>query len=269
LAEWDQIKSSEELIKSKIETYLSLESTPVVETRKRTFSSDDETPSHDPLFDPDFVTPVIPTFSKRGPRQAAEEDDPEKPWVMRGIEKAKARVEAHLAKIEARRRARQDRIKTPAQEAITKDIQEITERIENLTQVKNMGLSTEETTVTLKRLAQQKKERLTELSLLKSKQRAGLRYRQRRKKRIETLCATDPEVATELLKLYKPTTITLPIDDICPDLLRTIEEIARIGGVSGAYIPTNVFQPCQTLDELREKIKPRGFEIRRSSLFYR
>ena len=198
-----------------------------------------------------------------------DEDDPEKPWVMRGIEKAKARVEAHLAKIEARRRARQDRIKTPAQEAIIKDIEEIGERIENLTQVKNMGLSTEETTITLKRLNQQKKERMTELSLLKSKQRAGLRYRQRRKKRIETLCATDPEVATELLKLYKPTTVSVPIDDVCPDLLRTIEEIAKIGGVSDAYNASNVSQPCRTLDELREKTKQRGFEIRRSSLFYR
>ena len=275
------------MIKSKIETYLGLErrsseqtasvlesvsldpSSSGGQTRKRTFSSDDESPSHDPLFDPDFVTPVVPTFSKRASRKPTDADDPEKPWVIRGIEKAKARIAAHLAKIEARRRARANRIKTPAQEAITKDIQEITERIENLTQVKNMGLSTEETTLTLKRLAQQKKERLTELSLLKSKQRAGLRYRQRRKKRIETLCATDPEVATELRKLYKPTTVSVSSDDICPDLLRTIEEIARIGGVPDNYSSSNVSQPCRTLDELREKIKQRGFEIRRSSLFYR
>jgi hypothetical protein len=134
-----------------------------------------------------------------------------------------------------------------------------------------MGLSTEETNITLKKLIRQKKERSTELSLLQSKQRAGLRYRQRRKKHLETLCSADPEVATELLKLYKPSTIIVHnIDNVSPDLLQTIEEIARVGGVSDnntRYNNTN--QPCTTLDELREKIKERGYEIRRSSLFYR
>ncbi len=132
-------------------------------------------------------------------------------------------------------------------------------------------MSTEETNHTLKKLIRQKKERSTELSLLQSKQRAGLRYRQRRKKHLENLCITDPEVATELLKLYKPSTIAVHnIDNVSPDLLQTIEEIARIGGVSNNDTRClNSNQPCTSLDELREKIKERGYEIRRSSLFYR
>ena len=60
-------------------------------------------------------------------------------------------------------------MKTPVQEAVAREIEEISERIENLSQVQNMGLSTEETNYTLKRLMQQKKEKQTELSLLKSK----------------------------------------------------------------------------------------------------
>jgi len=134
-----------------------------------------------------------------------------------------------------------------------------------------MGMSTEETNHTLKKLIRQKKERSTELSLLQSKQRAGLRYRQRRKKHLENLCIADPEVATELLKLYKPSTIAVHnIDNVSPDLLQTIEEIARIGGVSNNDTRClNSNQPCTSLDELREKIKERGYEIRRSSLFYR
>jgi hypothetical protein len=134
-----------------------------------------------------------------------------------------------------------------------------------------MGMSTEETNHTLKKLIRQKKERSTELSLLQSKQRAGLRYRQRRKKHIENLCSADPEVATELLKLYKPSTIAIhSIDNVSPDLLQTIEEIARIGGVATKDSRClNANQPCTTLDELRETIKERGYEIRRSTLFYR
>lgn len=226
------------------------------------------------MYDPDAVTPVIPTFSKRTVRNSVDEaEDETKPWVIRGIEKAKARIQANLAKIEARRQAKQNRVKAPAQEAIIREIKEISERIANLIQVKNMGLSTEETNHTLQKLIRQKKERSTELSLLQSKQRAGLRYRQRRKKRLETLCSADPEVANELLKLYKPSTIAFhsipPTDNVSPDLLHTIEEIARIGGVSDTNYRILTNQPCQSLEDLREKIKERGYEIRRSSFFYR
>ncbi|CAF2145043.1 unnamed protein product [Rotaria magnacalcarata] len=290
LAEWNQIKTNEELIKSSIEKYLEIgkksttianESKPsndnetsTTSARKRTISSDDETEIHDPLFDPDAVIPVEPTFSRRTIRNPTDEkEDETKPWVIRGIEKAKARVQAHLAKIEARRLARKNRVKAPAQEALAQEIKEISDRIANLIQVKNMGLSTEETNHTLKKLIRQKKERSTELSLLQSKQRAGLRYRQRRKKRLETLCSADTEVATELLKLYKPSTIAVHSvdsnDNVSPDLLHTIEEIARLGGVSDANhrLPNN--KPCTSLDDLRDKIKERGYEIRRSSAFYR
>jgi hypothetical protein len=245
----------------------------IITGRKRTISSDDETQIHDPLFDPDAVIPVEPTFSKRTIRKSTDiDEDANQPWVIRGIEKAKARVEAHLAKIEAKRLAKENRIKAPAQEAIAQEIKEIGERIANLIQVKNMGLSTDETNHTLKKLIRQKKERSTELSLLQSKQRAGLRYRQRRKKHIEKLCSADPEVATELLKLYKPSTIIVNpyVENVSPDLLQTIEEIARVGGVSDNNPRYNINnQPCTSLDDLREKIKERGYEIRRSSLFYR
>ena len=168
-----------------------------------------------------------------------------------------------------RRSPCQNRVKTPAQEALVEEIKQISDNIANLIQVKNMGLSTEETNHTLKKLIRQKKERSTELSLLRSKQRAGLRYRQRRKKRLENLCNTDPEVATELLKLHKASTISVhSIDNVSSDLLQTLEEIARIGGVSDQNLG-NIPQPCTTLDELRDKIRTRSYEIRRSSTYYR
>ncbi|CAF1129204.1 unnamed protein product [Adineta ricciae] len=279
LVEWDRIKHDHELIKSKIESYVEISNkihavqneTSTNTARKRTISSDDETDIHDPLYDPNAVVPVEPTFSKRTVAKPSteEEEDTSKPWVIRGLEKAKARVDAHLAKIEAKRLAKQNRVKTPAQEALVEEIKQISDNIANLIQVKNMGLSTEETNHTLKKLIRQKKQRSTELSLLRSKQRAGLRYRQRRKKRLETLCNTDPEVATELLKLYKASTISAhSIDNVSSDLLQTLEEIARIGGVSDQN-PGNIPQPCTTLDELRDKIRTRSYEIRRSSTYYR
>lgn len=77
--------------------------------------------------------PVEPTFSKRTETKPSkeEEEDPTKPWVMRGLAKAKARVDAHLAKIEAKRLAKQNRVKAPAQEALVEEIKQISENIAN------------------------------------------------------------------------------------------------------------------------------------------
>jgi len=72
----------------------------------------------------------------------------------------------------------------------------------------------------------------------------------------------------ELSKIYRPTTFRLMVPDEtdCPDLLQIIAEIARVGGVADSgYRPGTVL----SLEELKKKIKERGYEIRRSSLYYR
>jgi hypothetical protein len=188
---------------------------------------------------------------------------------MRSLERAHTRAQARVAKITARREARETRIKAPVQDAVVQDIKEISDRIANLVQVKNMGLSTSDSNRTLKKLLQQKKERSAELSRLISKQRSSTRYRQRKKLCVESICAAEPEIAAALLKLYTPTTLRAQIDNVCPDLLQTIEEIARIAGASDSNPRLVNALPCSSLDELRSKIKERGFEIRRSSTFYR
>ncbi|CAF4536559.1 unnamed protein product, partial [Rotaria magnacalcarata] len=69
-----------------------------------------------------------------------------------------------------------------------------------------MGLLTAENQKTLKKLVEQKKRRTTDLKRLQSKQRASIRYRERKKRRVEQLCASNPEVAAELSKVIRPTT---------------------------------------------------------------
>lgn len=232
-------------------------------------SSDDDYDPHDADLEVELVTPIEPTFTVRDSTKPTEFNDPNKPWVARSLERARARAEARLAKIQARRIASENRVKTPAQESVIQEIREISERIASLVQVKNMGLSTADTNQTLKKLLTQKKERGAELSRLQSKQRSSARYRQRKKRTVESICAADPEVAAQLLRLYKPTTLRVQIDNICPDLLETIEEIARIGGATDTNPRLVNALPCASLDELRSKIKERNFEIRRSSNFYR
>jgi hypothetical protein len=57
----------------------------------------------------------------------------------------------------------------------------------------------------------------------------------------------------------------MQIETDCPDLLQIISEIARIGGATD----NNKGKACLTLDDLKEGIKERGYEIRKSSLYYR
>ncbi len=60
-----------------------------------------------------------------------------------------------------------------------------------------------------------------------------------------------------------------PIEEDCPDLLQIIEEIAKVGGAADDNRRSQAIRPCLTLDDLREKIKERGYDIKRSTLYYR
>ena len=245
------------------------EDRPEVNRRKRSLSSDDEYEPYDSDLESEKVTPVEPTFHLRDTANPTEFNDENKPWVRRSLERARARAEARLAKIEARRLASQNRVKQPVQDGVIQQIKEISERIESLVQVKNMGLSTSESSNTLKKLLEQKKDRLAELSRLQSKQRAATRYRIRKKHCMESICQADPEVAAKLLRLYKPTTLRVQIDNICPDLLETLEDIARMCGAADNNPRLINVLPCASLDELRSKVRERGYEIRRAADFYR
>ncbi|CAF1339294.1 unnamed protein product [Rotaria sordida] len=59
------------------------------------------------------------------------------------------------------------------------------------------------------------------------------------------------------------------IDDTCPDLLATNEEIAILGGAIDDRRRTETIRSCLTLDDLRETLKMKGYEIKRSTLYYR
>jgi hypothetical protein len=59
------------------------------------------------------------------------------------------------------------------------------------------------------------------------------------------------------------------IEEQCPDLLQIIEEIAKVGGASDDRRCSAIIRPCLTLDDLREKIKQRGYDIKRTTLYYR
>ncbi|CAF1083211.1 unnamed protein product, partial [Didymodactylos carnosus] len=161
------------------------------------------------------------------------------------------------------------KIRAPAQELVSIELTEVNEKIVSLIQLKNMGLATDDSKRNLKKLFAERKKKSNELKRLKTEQVRKAKFRQKKKQIVEQLCEKNPEIAGELSKIYRTTIGRPPIEEQCPDLLQIIEEIAKCGGASDDKRRSEQIRPCLTLDDLREKIKQRGYDIKRSTLYYR
>ncbi|CAF0991460.1 unnamed protein product [Didymodactylos carnosus] len=270
--EWNAIKKNEELVKEKIEEYLEIynrsgaaglpeqPSRKAMKKAKKQKRLDGGSDDDDPVIQqvvasveatrqttPAPTTTSAPTTNGSPPKPATNGSVSATNGANSKLEKSKA----------------------PAQEQALKELAEINERIASLVQVKNMGLSTAENQKQLKKLCEQRKAKTNDIKRLQSKQRASTRYRERKKRKVEHLCATNPVIAAELTKVYRPAVGRPPIEEECPDLLSIIEEIARVGSHPADLRRADQMRPCLTLDDLRDKIKQRGYDIKRSSLYYR
>ncbi|UJR34218.1 hypothetical protein I4U23_021624 [Adineta vaga] len=132
-----------------------------------------------------------------------------------------------------------------------------------------MGLATAENKKQLKHLIADRKKKAYEIKRLQSKQRASNKYRNKQKKIVDNLLESKPELQPQLNKLYRRGVGRPRVEEQCPDLLQIIEEIAKVGGASDDRRRSETIRPCLTLDDLREKIKQRGYDIKRTTLYYR
>ncbi|CAF3323023.1 unnamed protein product [Rotaria socialis] len=269
-AEWNSAKTDEKKVQQKLDEYLekikangtstmdveeenvndnSEEKEPVKKTRGRKKKTESTI---------EFENGGRVTKRRRKRDESSDPDfDPASP-APKGSEKIRTAAEI-LAK----------NTKAPAQEKVSKELHEINERIIQLVQVKNMGMATAEQEKQLKKLLVEQKKKSNDLKRLKAEQAAKKRYREIKKRKIEALCEKNPELALELNKIYRPIIGRPPIEEECPDLLQIIEEIAKVGGAADDNRRSQTIRPCLTLDDLREKIKERGYDIKRSTLYYR
>jgi hypothetical protein len=86
---------------------------------------------------------------------------------------------------------------------------------------------------------------------------------------VEHLYETKPELHPQLKKIYRPFSGRPSMDEKYPDLLQIIEEIAKVGGATDDRRRSQTIRPCLTLDDLVEKVKQRGYDIKRTTLYYR
>ncbi|CAF1534539.1 unnamed protein product, partial [Rotaria sp. Silwood1] len=86
---------------------------------------------------------------------------------------------------------------------------------------------------------------------------------------VDHLFETKPELHTQLKKLYRRGAGRPRVEEQCPNLLQIIKEIVKVGGASDDRRQSEIIRSCLTLDDLREKIKQRGYDIKRTTLYYR
>ncbi|CAF1535329.1 unnamed protein product, partial [Didymodactylos carnosus] len=168
-----------------------------------------------------------------------------------------------------RKKERSNRVRAPAQELVNCELKTINEQIVSLVQIKNMGLSTADTKKQLKKLFDERKKKTMELKRLRAQQITKANFRKKRKLIVEQLCEKNPEIAKELNKVHKRNTSRPSTEEQCPDLLKIIEEIARCGGATDNNRRSEQYRPCLTLEDLRETIKQRGYDIKQTTSYYR
>ncbi|CAF3108249.1 unnamed protein product [Rotaria sp. Silwood2] len=159
--------------------------------------------------------------------------------------------------------------KTPAQERLFQALSSINDRIAALVQVRQMGLSTSENRKQLKQLIKDRNKKFYELKYLQSKQISSTVHQVKKKQIVQHLFETKPELHPQLKKLYRRSAGRPRVEEECPDLLQIIEEIVKVGGATDDRRSSEIIRPCLTLDDLREKIKQRGYDIKRTTLYYR
>ncbi|CAF0723868.1 unnamed protein product [Adineta steineri] len=157
----------------------------------------------------------------------------------------------------------------PAQHRAFKELSSINQRIASLIQIRQMGLLSGENRKQLKQLMKDRRKKSYELRRLQLKVKASNKYRTKRRKLVEDLFETKPELRPQLNKLYRKGGGRPRIEEQYPDLLQTIEEIAKVGGASDKGRRSETIRPCLTLDDLREKLKQRGIHVKRTTLYYR
>ncbi|CAF4383590.1 unnamed protein product, partial [Rotaria sordida] len=118
-------------------------------------------------------------------------------------------------------------------------------------------------------LLQQKKSTSYQLKRLRNNAKAQKHLRVKKKNKLQTISESHPDVSLVLKAAFRQESGRPSIDDTCPDLLATIEEIAMLGGAADDRRRTETIRSCLTLDDLRGTLKKKGYEIKRSTLYYR
>ncbi|CAF3752538.1 unnamed protein product, partial [Adineta steineri] len=86
---------------------------------------------------------------------------------------------------------------------------------------------------------------------------------------VDNVLESKSQLSPQLSKLYRRSVGRPRVEKQCPDSLQIIEEIAKVGNASDDRRRSETIRPCLTLDDLREKIKQRGYDIKRTTLYYR
>ncbi|CAF1029781.1 unnamed protein product [Adineta ricciae] len=278
IAEWNELKWNEEYVKEKIEEYLetfnqlvATQSNTAVEQasipRRSSKAHKDKSDASDNLEEEEEEQEEEEEEEKKSRRKSYFTKPPSKATEDEINIDELTKMPSAIPDIALEPLAKEK--KQPAQERVFRELSSINERIASLIQIRQMGLLTAENRKQLKQLMADRRKKAFELRRLQLKVKASHRYRDKRRKIVENLFETKPELRPKLKKLYRPGGGRPTIEEQYPDLLQIIEEIAKVGGASDCGRRSEIIRPCLTLDDLREKLRQRGYYVKRTTLYYR
>ena len=158
---------------------------------------------------------------------------------------------------------------TPAQQAANQELLETSKRIADLHIVKNsVGLSEthkEELATLIKKKAELEKK----IKRLKSNQVSALKLRQKRKRALTELQVSHPAAAKLLKTAKKPGRPPLESREDLAGLHEVILNLVSPDSSADERRRTEVYNSCQTLDDLKSKLADTGYSVTRTALYYR
>lgn len=172
----------------------------------------------------------------------------------------------HIETPSSRAEKNSEKTKTKVQDELKSKIDVINSDIVGLSTRKEHGLLSDEQE---KKLEQMKKQKVAFEKQLKAKvfdQERQQKYRAEKRKKLDELCATNPEIE-KVLKRKAVRRSRLEIEQ--PTLLETIVKIATHGSASHERRREDILRSITTLSEMQEELLRQGFNLSRSGLYIR
>ena len=161
------------------------------------------------------------------------------------------------------------RKETPAQQAANKELLDTSKRIADLHIVRSsVGLS-EQHKKELTTLIKKKTDLEKKIKRLKSNQISSQKLRDKRKRALTELEVSHPDAAKRLKTANKPGRPPLESRDDLAGLHQVILNLVSPDSSADDRRRTEVFNSCQTLDDLKSKLADSGYAVTRTALYYR
>ncbi|CAF3421142.1 unnamed protein product [Rotaria socialis] len=156
------------------------------------------------------------------------------------------------------------------QQSVQNELNTVNEQITSLTSLKSTVFWRSDNCKELNGLMKSRSKLKCSINRLKTNQAAQCRMRKNRRLRMTRLLDNHPEIAEEITSIIRHTSGKPSLEESQCGLLGAIMDIANSVVVAAdSRRRTDAIQSCLTLDSLKEQFNVRGYQLSRTSTYYR